>query len=170
MYVHLEQHPHPPPPRELPPHNHTEFLATISQWRRQSGAAVLFSLTAKNIRESNFPSTQPSHQKCFLKTNTYHSSIMCHFNDQQFCRNLYVCKKIIYQRQLIYIGTFTSWYWIEVLFYMRVNLSSLSAPVQAILSACLFPSCSTDCHYPSIYPLHKTCIEFFLFTCLIKTD
>lgn len=88
-----------PPPRthELPPHNHAEFLATISQWNhfcRQSGAAVLFSLTAKNIRESNFPSTQPSHQRCFMKTNTYHSSIMCHFNDQQFCRNLYVWKKI----------------------------------------------------------------------------
>lgn len=169
MYVHLEQH-SPPPPRthELPPHNHAEFLATISQWNhfcRQSGAAVLFSLTAKNIRESNFPSTQPSHQRCFMKTNTYHSSIMCHFNDQQFCRNLYVWKKnIIYQQQLIYIRTVTSWYWIEV------NLSSLSAPVQAILSARLFPSCSTDCHYPSIYPLHKTCTEFFLFTCLIKTD
>lgn len=96
MYVHLEQHSPPPRTHELPPHNHAEFLATISQWNhfcRQSGAAVLFSLTAKNIRESNFPSTQPSHQRCFMKTNTYHSSIMCHFNDQQFCRNLYVWKK-----------------------------------------------------------------------------
>lgn len=159
MYVHLEQH-SPPRTHELPPHNNAEFLATISQWNhfcRQSGAAVLFRIQFSIYTAKSSEVFYENKHISFL----HNVSLQWLTVLQKF---ICVKKNIIYQQQLIYIRTVTSWYWIEI------NLSSLSAPVQAILSARLFPSCSTDCHYPSIYPLHKTCTEFFLFTCLIKTD
>lgn len=79
---------------------------------------------------------------------------------------------VIVHRCLLYTvyrsKTISRYYKVECTFYVRAELSCLSASSSGF-TPCMPGFLTQDCHYPSIHPLCRIPYRALLFTCLIKT-